>query len=161
MLRLASRVRPAGESPVRVSAGAPGSRPRSEGEIPRAERGVESLFGGSKRVGWDCSLVRFTIGEPSRSCHGEGQVRHVRSGIGVAGPRGVRRLARAHGLITEQGRPVCLALSGKDRSYKPMVKSSGGQRESEGVVVARIGVELKAPGAKGPCFDRACRGGKR
>jgi hypothetical protein len=49
----------------------------------------------------------------------------------------------------------------KDRSYKPMVKSSGGQRESDGVVVVRIGVELKAPGAKGPGFDRGCGGGKR
>jgi hypothetical protein len=30
------------------------------------ERGVESLFGGSKRAGWDCSPVTETIGEPSR-----------------------------------------------------------------------------------------------
>ena len=68
MLRLASWIRPAGGSPVRVGVGAPGSRPRSRGEILAAERGVESLFGGSKRAGCDCSLVRSTIGEPSRSC---------------------------------------------------------------------------------------------
>ena len=37
------------------------------------ERGVGSLFGGSKRAGWNCSLVRHTIGEPSRSFHGEGR----------------------------------------------------------------------------------------
>jgi hypothetical protein len=42
-----------------------------------------------------------------------------------------------------------------------MVKSGGGQRESDGVVVVMIGVELKAPGAKGPGFDRGCVGGKR
>src|SRR5438093_529672 len=72
MLRLGSCVRPAGGSPVRVSAGAPGSRPRLEGETLRVERGVESLFGGSKRAGCDCSLVTFTTEEPSRSCHGEG-----------------------------------------------------------------------------------------
>lgn len=161
MLRLASWIRPAGESPVRVSAGAPGSRPRSEGEIPRAERGVESLFGGSKRVGWDCSLVRPIIGEPSRSCHGEGHVRHVRSGSGVAGSRGVWRLARAHGLIAEQGRSVCLASSAKTACISRLVKSSGGQRKSEGVVVVRIGEKLKAPGAKDPCFDHAGCGGKR
>jgi len=161
MLRLASWIRPAGGSPVRVSAGAPGSRPRSEGEIPRAERGVESLFGGSKRAGWDCSLVRLTIGEPSRSCHGEGHVRHVRSGCGVAGPCGVRRLARAHGLITEQGRSVCPASSAKTARISRSVKVSGGQRKSEGVVLALIGEKLKAPGAKDPCFDHAGGGGKR
>ena len=53
------------------------------------------------------------------------------------------------------------SLVSKDRSYKPMVKSSGVQRESEGVVVVQIGVKLKAPGAKGPHFDRASDGGKR
>jgi hypothetical protein len=113
MVRLGSCVRPAGESPVRVSAGAPGSRPRFRGEICGAERGVESLFGGSKRVGCDCSLDRVTIWEPSRSFHGEGHVRHVRSGIGVTGPGGVRGVARAHGLVVEQGRPVCPASSAK------------------------------------------------
>lgn len=41
-----------------------------------------------------------------------------------------------------------------------MVKSFGGQRESEGVVVPLIGVR-DAPGGKGPCFDHACEVGKR
>ena len=161
MLRLGDCVRPAGGSPVRVSAGAPGSRPRSLGEILEAEQGVESLFGGSKRAGWNCSLVKSTIEEPSRSRRGEGHVRHVRSGIGVAGPRGVGELARAQGLVVGQGRPVCAASSSEDRSYKPMVKSSGVQRESEGVVVVLIGVKLKASGAKDPRFGHGCVGGKR
>lgn len=45
-----------------------------------AKRGVESLFGGSKIAGrtatrWEsCSLVKYTMGKPSRSCHGEGHV---------------------------------------------------------------------------------------
>jgi hypothetical protein len=42
-----------------------------------------------------------------------------------------------------------------------MVKSSGVQRESEGVVVVVIDAKVKASGAKGPRFDRACGGGKR
>jgi RNA-directed DNA polymerase len=50
----------------------------------------------------------------------------------------------------ELERPVCLALSGKDQGYKPMVKSSGGQRESDGSVVPLIGVQhtawSKSPG---------------
>lgn len=51
--------------------------------------------------------------------------------------------------------------SGKDRAYKPMVKSPGAQRESEGVVVPAISVQHNAPGGKGPCFDQAGGEGKR
>lgn len=40
-----------------------------------------------------------------------------------------------------------------------MVKSLGGQRESEGVVVPLIGVR-DTPGGKGPCFDHAREAGK-
>ena len=51
VVRPGSWIEPAGVSPVPVGAGAPGSRPRFVVERRRAERGVESLFGGSKRVG--------------------------------------------------------------------------------------------------------------
>jgi RNA-directed DNA polymerase len=51
--------------------------------------------------------------------------------------------------------------SGKDRTYKPMVKSSGGRRESEGVVVPLIGVQQNASGGKDPHFDHAWGEGKR
>jgi len=158
---VASWIRPAGVSPVPVGAGAPGSRPWSLGEILAAERGVESLFGGSKRVGWDCSLVRATIGEPSRSFHGEGHVRQSWFRIGCGGSlRGMETCTRArsdHGT----GETRLASLVSEDRSYKPMVKGSGGQRESEGVVVVVIGVQNNASGAKGPCFDHAGCGGKR
>lgn len=42
-----------------------------------------------------------------------------------------------------------------------MVKSSGAQRESEGVVVPPIGVQHNAPGGKDPHFDHAGGEGKR
>ncbi|GAC1460224.1 MAG: hypothetical protein PVSMB10_17740 [Pseudarthrobacter sp.] len=42
-----------------------------------------------------------------------------------------------------------------------MVKSPGGQRESEGAVVPLIGVQHNAPGGKGPHFDHASDEGKR
>ena len=77
MLRVEDCVRPAGGSPVRVSVGAPGSRPQFVVERRRAERGVESLFGGSKRAGWNCSPVTATIGESSCSFHGEDPARQV------------------------------------------------------------------------------------
>jgi hypothetical protein len=161
MVRLGSCGRPAGESPVRVGVGAPGSRPRFVVERRRAERGVESLFGGSKRVGCDCSLVTVTIGEPSRSFHGEGHVRRSLFRIRSGGfPRGRGSCTRARsGRGTREARLP--GLVSKDRPYKPMVKSGGGQRESEGAVVVVIGVKLKAAGAKGPRFDRGCAGGKR
>lgn len=41
-----------------------------------------------------------------------------------------------------------------------MVKSLGGQRESDGVVVPLIGVQHNAPGGKGPNFDHAGEVGK-
>jgi len=51
MVRPESWTSPVGVSPTRVGTGAPGSRPQLVGENRRAERGVESLFGGSKRAG--------------------------------------------------------------------------------------------------------------
>jgi RNA-directed DNA polymerase len=70
-------------------------------------------------------------------------------------------MARVHGLGRNRRDPSAWPASGKDRWYKPMVKSSGGQRESEGVVVPVIGVQHNAPGGKGPHFDHARDGGKR
>jgi RNA-directed DNA polymerase len=62
----------------------------------------------------------------------------------------------------EQERPVCACLRwARDRSYKPMVKSAGVQRESDGVVVLVIGVQQNAPGGKGPDFGHAGGAGKR
>ncbi len=126
-----------------------------------AKRGVESLFGGSKRVGWDCSLVTDTIGEPSRSFHGEGHVRQSWFRIGCGGSlRGRETCTRARS-DRGTGEARLRSLVSKDRLYKPMAKASGAQRESEGVVVVMIGVQNNAPGAKDLCFDHACCGGKR
>src|ERR1700685_1829521 len=83
------------------------------------------------------------------------------SGVSLPGPAGVRRAARVDGLGRNRRDPSAWPASGKDRMYKPMVKSSGGQRESEGVVVPVIGVQHNAPGGKGPHFDHAGGEGKR
>ena len=64
------------------------------------------------------------------------------------------------GLVRNRRDPSVHALSGRDRSYKPMVKSAGGQRESDGVVVPVIGVQHNAPGGKGPDFGHVDRAGK-
>jgi RNA-directed DNA polymerase len=70
-------------------------------------------------------------------------------------------VARAHSLGRNRRGPSAWPASGEDQVYKPMVKSPGGQRESEGVVVPLIGVDDNAPGGKGPYFDRASGEGKR
>ena len=121
MLRPGSWTRPAGGSPVRVVVGEPGSRPRFVVERWRAERGVKSLFGGSKHAGRSatrcesCSLVRSTTGEPSRSCHGEGHVRRVVfRRCAWSGPSGVRGAARAHGLVRNRRDP-----SAQPRQQRP------------------------------------------
>gem|GEM_PF-3591759 len=52
------------------------------------------------------------------------------------------------------------SLVSKDRSYKPVVKSNGGKRESDGVVIPLI-AGMNPVGGKGPDFGHAGRGGKR
>jgi|GEM_PF-1793446 len=82
------------------------------------------------------------------------------SGVSSSGPPGVRESARAHSLVGNRRDPSAWPSSGKDQGNKPMVKSFGGQRESDGVVVPLIGVQHNAPGGKGPNFDHARCAGK-
>ena len=82
------------------------------------------------------------------------------SGVSSSGLSGVGEAARAHSLVRNRRGPSAQPTSGKDQGYKPMVKSLGGQRESDGVVVPRIGVQHNAPGGKDPNFDHAGEVGK-
>ena len=84
-----------------------------------------------------------------------------RSGVRLSGFPGVREMARDHGLVRNRRDPSGPPSSGKDPRYKPVVKSEGGQRKSDGVVVPLIGVQQNAPGGKGPDFGHASEGGKR
>ena len=83
------------------------------------------------------------------------------SGVSSWGLPGVREMARDHGLVWNRRDPSAWPSSGKDPRYKPVVKSEGGQRKSDGVVVPLIGVQQNAPGGKGPDFGHASEGGKR
>src|SRR5271168_2559619 len=75
-----------GGSPVRVSAGAPGSRLQAGGEIRPYEAECREPLkerGASKRAATlseRCSLVKLSaercLRGPSRSCHGEGNRQH-------------------------------------------------------------------------------------
>ena len=85
----------------------------------------------------------------------------LRSGVRLSGLSGVREMARDHGPVWNRRDPSAQPSSGKDPRYKPMVKSEGGQRKSDGVVVPLIGVQHNAPGGKGPDFGHVSEGGKR
>ena len=135
-----------GGSPDRVSAGAPGSRLPSGGEIrlceaecqkPLKERGARKR---AATLSERSSLVTLSaerrLGGPSRSYHGEGNRQH--SGrpermLDLPGVPGGGTLGKSR---AEQERPSPAAESGKDRAYKAgRLKSCGAGRESEGFVV--------------------------
>ena len=77
------------------------------------------------------------------------------------GSSGVWGAARVQGHARDAGDPTGQPESGQGRSYKPKVKASGVQRESEGAKVLKSPAKNNAGGGTGPCFDQASREGKR
>ncbi len=154
MLRPANWTRPAGVSPAWVGTGAPSSRPgaleRSGGLSGVSRASLEEARSRAVASSELCSLVRPTMGEPT--AHVTAKAMSVRpcSGVGLAGVTGVREMARDHGLVRNRRDPSAWPASGKDRPQKPMVKSCGGQQESDGVVVPVVGARQHAPEGKGP-----------
>ena len=145
MVRPERRVVLAGERPVRESAGAPGSRLQPGGEIrpSRAECQEPLKQRGANRraatISERNSLVIFSaercLGEPSRSCHGEGNRQHPRPErmVDLPGVSGGGTLGQNS---AEQERPYLAAESGKDRAYKVgRLKVRGAGRESERSIV--------------------------
>jgi hypothetical protein len=136
----------ADERSVRVSAGAPGSRLPSEGEIRLCEAECQKPLkerGARKRaaiLSERCSHVIFSaercLKGPSRSFHGEGNRQHSDKPDGVLDLSGVVGGGTFPKRIAEQERPSPAAMSGKDRAYKAgRLKVRGAGRESEGFVV--------------------------
>jgi hypothetical protein len=125
-------IEPAGASPVRVGAGAPGSRVQRRGEILGAKRTVESLCKEGAKVravtirSEACSLVRSSaerrMGEPSSSWQSEGKRQRGKTGGRVGAPRGT-----GHGterrLDAKQERPSSVARrQGRALAYKATPK---------------------------------------
>jgi hypothetical protein len=150
-----SCIEPAGESPVGVSAGAPRSRVQRRGETHDAERTVESLSREGAKVravtirSEACSLDRFSAerrkGEPSRSCHGEGDGQRGKTGGRAGAPRGI-----GHGterrLDAEQERPSSTARRlGEVRPIRQRRKGRTVERESEGLVVPATAESTNRP----------------
>ena len=151
-----------GESPVRVSAGAPDSRLQPSGEIrpgraecqkPLKKRGANQR---AATISERNSLVKLSaercLGGPSRSCHGEGNRQHSGEPERMLDLPGVSGGGTLRKNNAEQERPYLAALSGKDRTYKAgWLKSHGAGRESVGFVVPERRAAKRA-GGKGPCF---------
>jgi hypothetical protein len=147
MVRPERRVLLAGVSPVRVGAGAPGSRPQAKAEMPTVRAGRQKPLketGARKRAATlseRCSHVILSaercLKGPSRSYHGEGK-RQQSSPERLLDLSGVSGGGTFPEKNVEQERPYPAAWSGKDREYKAgRLKSSGAGRESEGSVVPR------------------------
>ena len=138
----------ADERSVRVSAGAPGSRLPSGGEIrpyeaecrkPLKQRGARKR---AATISERCSHVILSaercLKGPSRSCRGEGNRQHSARPEGVLDLSGVLGGGTFPKSIAEQERPSPAAMSGKDRAYKAgRLKAHGAGRESEGFVVPK------------------------
>ena len=154
-------VDPAGASPVQSDTGNTGSRLQQFEEIRAAtaecHRPWQQLerFAGEQARGRQHEVKPAASTEKqweSRAAHFTAKATSTEpcSGVSLVGPSGVWGAARAHGLVRNRRDPSFPPTSGKDRPYKPMVKSSGGKRESDGVVVATYTI-----GAKGPDFGHA------
>src|SRR5438132_4134298 len=116
-----------GGSPVRVSAGAPGSRLQAGGEIRPTEAECQKPLK-QRGANWRAatisernSLVKLSaercLGGPSRSYHGEGNRQHSGKPDGMLDLSGVSGGGTRGKSMAEQERPTPAALSGKDRVY--------------------------------------------
>jgi hypothetical protein len=159
---------PAGERPVRVIAGEPGSRPAPEAQRPtggawcrkplaaKAVRG-EQQRGPQHQVKPATSTDRQS---ESRAKHvGAKAMSAARESGCAVGLGGVWGAARAEGEMRNTGDPSQQPLSRRGSAYKPMVKAQRVERESEGAVIPTMGAPHNAPGGRGPCSGRASAGG--
>jgi len=125
MVRPESCTVPAGGSPVRVSAGAPGSRHQPSGETPGAERCVKSLFGGSEEAGRNTVNAAASTHYQPKGVR-EGRAAHVTAKATYSAPvperalglPGVWAAARFEGAVRNRRDPPRQPTSGKDLAYK-------------------------------------------
>jgi hypothetical protein len=130
---------PAGESPVPVGAGAPGSRPRAWGETPVSQAGCRKPLRRKQPRGPQHEVKPAA----SRDSQSGGRAGHVTAKATssapdperAVGPGGVWGVARVEGVVRNTRDPSSRPMSRRAVPYKPRVKSGGAERESEGIVV--------------------------
>ena len=157
---------PAGESPVPVGPGAPGSRPQARGEISVSRAGRQEPLRRERVRGPQHEVnpaASSDLQGGSRAAHVTAKAMPAAQRSGresAAGPSGVWGAAREQGLVRKRRGPSARPLSRQGGPYKPKVKSGAAQRESEGTVVLTMAATNNAAGGKGPWGDRDGRGGK-
>ena len=156
---------PAGERPVPVGAGAPGSRPQAGEETLQARAGCQEPLRWEQPRGPQRDVNAAASSELQR----ESRAGHVTAKAMSDGPDperptdlpGVWAVARVEGSSRNRRDPSAWPLSGQSAPYKPSAKSATAQRESEGIVVPMRPVQQNAGRGKGPCGGRVGHGGKR
>ncbi len=132
-----------GESPVRVSAGAPGSRLQAGGEIRPYEAECRKPLkerGASQRAATKVNAVASSYFQPKGVSEGRAAHVTVKATDNILHPDGMLDLCGVWSGCTlgksmaEQERPYLAVESDKDRGYKAgRLKSHGEGRESEGL----------------------------
>ena len=162
---------PAGESPVPVSAEAPGSRSQARGEIPVSRAGRRKPCDGNVPLGGEQvrgpqhevkSAASTEKQSESRTAHVTVKaIPHAPVSDRARGLGGVQGAARVQGEEWNTRGPSAQPPSRQGVSYKPRAKASAAQRESEGRVVPLMVATNNAIGGKGPYFGHARNEGKR
>ncbi len=145
---------PAGESPVPVSAEAPGSRPQATGEIPRVPSGASKARQAARAAHGEQARGPQHEVKPAASTEKQSESRaaHVTAKATSDGATirtratdlgGVGGAARVQGAARNTRDPSAQPSSRQGGSYKPKAKSSAAQRESEGIVVPDDGRRQK------------------
>ena len=173
MVRPESCVVLAGGSPAAVSAGAPRSRVRADGEIRGSERTVESPYGIARFLGGeqrrgpsvkrtlqprDISPRKGGVAEPIMSRRRQ-QTAFVRAGRMQDAP-GVLRRARADSTTRNRRGPTRRLTSSEGWPYKPSAKGASVGRESEGFVVPMTMATITPSEGRGPALVALVGGGK-
>ncbi len=151
-----------GGSPIPVSVGAPGSRVAVSGRDPGAEADRQEPLRGERPYGPQHevkSAASLDKQSGSRAAHFTAKtILDAQVPKRASGPGGVWDVARTEGKVRNTRDPSSLPLSRHACSYKSKTKSSGAERESEGIVVVMIRAQQNARGAKGPYFGCVGRG---
>ena len=161
---------PAGESPARVIAGEPGSRPAFEAERPKDEAWCGKPLKAKADKGEQLRGPQHEVKPAaSRDLQWESRAAHVtakatpaaRESGWAEGFPGVEGAAREEGGVRNTRGPSARRQSPQVAPYKPKVKGADAQRKSEGPVVPLMSVQQNALGGRGPWGESVEEAGKR